>query len=275
MMSKILDGRALAARIREKIKTRVSALPSRPGLAVLLVGDDPASSLYVSLKRQACEEAGIAFDLSLYAASAHEDELIEKIRKLNQRRDIHGILVQLPLPTQNADRIIAAIDPLKDVDGFHPENLERLRGGEPCIASAVALGIMKLIDEAGARGHAVIVSSPLFAAPLQLLLKERAIESTIIQAEHPNLAQQTRTADILIVAEGTPGLITADMVKPGATVIDVGTTRTDEGLKGDVDFDTVKHIAGAITPVPGGVGPMTVAMLLVNILKAYDLQRVP
>ncbi|MCR4314205.1 MAG: bifunctional 5,10-methylenetetrahydrofolate dehydrogenase/5,10-methenyltetrahydrofolate cyclohydrolase, partial [Candidatus Uhrbacteria bacterium] len=207
-----------------------------------------------------------------------EDDLVTKIEELNVRRNIHGILVQLPLPTQNASRVIAAIDPLKDVDGFHPENLKRLREGKPAIASAVALGVMKLIDEAERSYRtnriyaACIVSSALFAAPLEILLKERGVTSTVVQAENTHLAEQTLHADILIVAEGIPGLITADMVKPGATVIDVGTTRTDAGLKGDVDFDSVKPIAGAITPVPGGVGPMTVAMLMVNILKAYDLQ---
>ncbi|MEK7619886.1 MAG: bifunctional 5,10-methylenetetrahydrofolate dehydrogenase/5,10-methenyltetrahydrofolate cyclohydrolase [Patescibacteria group bacterium] len=271
-MAQILDGKQLASRIREKIKTRVAALPSQPGLAVLLVGDDPASHLYVSLKKQACEEAGIFFELNLCPSDTPEQDLIKNIEALNARGDINGILVQLPLPGQNADRVIAAIDPLKDVDGFHPENLQRLRHGEPCIASAVALGVMKLIDEAKARGSACIVSSPLFAAPLVLLLKERGVQTTVVQAEVANLADRTREADILIVAEGIPGLIRGDMVKPGATVIDVGTTRTDEGLKGDVDFDSVEPLAGAITPVPGGVGPMTVAMLLVNILKAFDLQ---
>ncbi|TAL50664.1 bifunctional 5,10-methylenetetrahydrofolate dehydrogenase/5,10-methenyltetrahydrofolate cyclohydrolase [Patescibacteria group bacterium] len=274
-MAHILDGRALAERIREKIKTRVAALPSKPGLAVLLVGDDSASHLYVSLKRQACEESGIAFKLFLYTTTTSENELVEKIQDLNQRDDIHGILVQLPLPTQNADHVIAAIDPRKDVDGFHPENLKRLREGKPAIASAVALGVMKLLDEAKAHGNACIVSSSLFAAPLQILLKEQVIDSVVVQAESQELAQSVRAADILIVAEGIPGLITGPMVKPGATVIDVGTTRTDEGLRGDVDFESVEKIAGAITPVPGGVGPMTVAMLLVNILKAYSLLSPP
>lgn len=278
-MSQILDGKQLASRIREKIKTRVAALPSQPGLAVLLVSDDPASHLYVNLKRQACEEAGIAFELFLYPAETTEEKLVAKVEELNARRDINGILVQLPLPSQNANRVIAAIDPKKDVDGFHPENLEKLRRGEPCIASAVALGVMKLIDEAYGSHRtdktytACIVSSPLFAAPLEILLKERGIPSVIVQAENEHLADQTRQADILIVAEGIPSLIRGTMVKPGATVIDVGTTRTGEGLKGDVDFESVEPLAGAITPVPGGVGPMTVAMLLVNILKAYDLQR--
>ena len=272
-MATILNGRELATRIREKIRSRVQALPTRPGLGVILVGDDPASHLYVNLKKQACEEAGIFFELNPYPADIPEQDLISKINELNAREDIHGILVQLPLPSHNANDVIAAINPLKDVDGFHPENLERLRRDEPCIASAVALGVMKLLDEAKARGSACIVSSPLFAAPLEILLKERAIESVIIQAEDVHLADRTRESDILIVAEGIPGLITGEMVKHGATVIDIGTTRTDESLKGDVDFESVEPVAGAITPVPGGVGPMTVAMLLVNILKAYDLQK--
>lgn len=272
-MAYLLNGRHLAARIREKIRTRVAALPSQPGLAVLLVGSDPASHTYVGLKGAACEEAGIRFEQSLYLATEPEETLIHKIEELNARTDIHGILVQLPLPTQDADRVITAIDPKKDVDGFHPANLEALRRGNPGIASAVALGVMKLLDEAKAHGHACIVSSTLFAAPLEILLKERGVTSTVLSPENPSFAQQTRQADILIVAKGIPGLIRGEMVKPGATVIDVGTTRTDEGLKGDVDFDSVQPVAGAITPVPGGVGPMTVAMLLVNILKAYDLQK--
>lgn len=272
-MVQILDGKQLALRIREKIKARVTTLPSQPGLAVLLVGDDPASHLYVSLKKQACEEAGIRFELTLYPSNIAQDDLVAKVEELNQRVDIHGILVQLPLPTQNADRVIAAIDPIKDVDGFHPENLKRSREGKPALASAVAMGVMKLIDEANAHGNACIISSPLFAAPLVILFKERGVLATVIQAEDTDLAQWTRQADILVVAEGIPGLIRGDMIKPGATVIDVGTTRTDGGLKGDVDFESVEPVAGALTPVPGGVGPMTVAMLLVNILKAYDLQR--
>lgn len=274
-MAIILDGRTLAQNIREKVKARVQALGTQPGLAVILVGDDPASHTYVALKKKACEEAGIRFEQHLYFATEPEDTLINKIHELNTRADVTGILVQLPLPTQNADRIIAQIDPLKDVDGFHPVNLQNLEAGKPAIASAVALGILKLIGEAPreTNSEAVIVSSSLFAKPLQTLLREQHVLSTVVQSDDPKLADKAKTADILIVAVGQPGLITGDMVKPGATVIDVGTTRTDAGLKGDVDFDSVSKIAGAITPVPGGVGPMTVAMLLVNILKAYDLQR--
>ncbi|MBI5793878.1 bifunctional methylenetetrahydrofolate dehydrogenase/methenyltetrahydrofolate cyclohydrolase [Candidatus Uhrbacteria bacterium] len=274
-MALILNGKNLAMAIREKIKTRVAALSTPPGLAVILVGSDPASHTYVALKKKACEQVGIRFEQHLYFATESEDTLIKKIQELNARPDVNGILVQLPLPTQNADRVIAAIDPLKDVDGFHPVNLENLEAGKPAIASAVALGILKLIGEAPHKtgSQAVIVSSPLFAQPLQILLREQNITATVVDPDAQDLAKTTRAADILIVAVGHPGLITGGMVKPGAVVIDVGTTRTDAGLKGDVDFPCVEPIAGAITPVPGGVGPMTVAMLLVNILKARDLQR--
>ncbi len=277
IMAMNIDGKAIAQRIRGKIKTRVCALSSQPGLAVLLVGLDPASHVYVNLKEQACQEAGIHFEKYLYASDALEQEIVDRIHQLNHRDDIHGILVQLPLPSQKADNIIPEIDPRKDVDGFHKENLDRLRRGEPGIASAVALGVMKLIDDTLKtlpvnELRACIVASPRFAEPIELLLRERNIPATVVQAESLDLAEQTRKASILIVAEGIPSLIVGDMVAPGAIVIDVGTTRVNEKLNGDVDTASVEPIAGALTPVPGGVGPMTVAMLLVNILKAYDLQ---
>ncbi len=277
-MAMHLDGKAQAQRIRDKIKNRVGALSTQPGLAVILVGDDPASHTYVALKQDACEEAGIYFEKFLYSAEVEEGEIIKKVRELNTRKDIHGILVQLPLPNQDANNVIPEIDPLKDVDGFHKENLERLRRGEPAIASAVALGVMKLISTAlehypkGVNRTAVIVASVLFSEPIEILLKEHNLPTTVIQAESDNLAEATKSADILIVAEGIPGLITGDMVKPGAIVIDVGTTRVDGKLLGDVEQASVEKVAGALTPVPGGVGPMTVAMLLVNILKAYGFQ---
>lgn len=276
-MAIMLDGRAMAQRIREKVKQRVLKLPTRPGLAVLLVGSDPASHTYVGIKQKACEEVGIRFEKFLYFATEEEKMLIEKIRELNARSDIHGILVQLPLPSQDASRVIAKIDPNKDVDGFHPENLRRLKAGEPAIASAVALGVVKLIEMAEraerAEWGAVIVSSPLFAEPLITLLTEQGIEATVVDYADPALTTKTKMADILIVAVGRPGFITGDMVKPGAVVIDVGTTKVDDALMGDVNRASVEKVAGALTPVPGGVGPMTVAMLLVNVLKAYDLQN--
>lgn len=281
MTAQILDGRVLAARIRKKIKTRIVLLPTVPGLAVILVGNDPASHTYVNIKQAACEEVGIRFEKYLYFATEPEQTIIEKIHELNARLDIHGILVQLPLPTQNADLVIKEIDPKKDVDGFHPENLRRLKAGEPAIASAVALGIIKLIEESKtihdfSRGsRTVIISGPLFAEPLVCLLKERNIETTVANAIDPELAQKTKTADVLIVAVGKPGIITGEMIKPGAIVIDVGTTKIDGKLYGDVDQPSVEPIAGALTPVPGGVGPMTVAMLLNNVLNAYQLQTDP
>jgi methylenetetrahydrofolate dehydrogenase (NADP+)/methenyltetrahydrofolate cyclohydrolase len=285
----LIDGRALAARIRKKIKTRVCALPTPPGLAVILVGADPASHTYVGIKQAACEEVGIRFEKYLYFATESEQTIIDKIHELNAREDIDGILVQLPLPTQNADRVIKEINPRKDVDGFHPENLARLKKGQTTIASAVAMGVMKLIVESEASKkvaegigrkqriaedssrNAIIVSSQLFAEPLIHLLKERNISSMVVDTADPELKEKTKTADILIVAVGKPGLIKGEMIKPGAIVIDVGTTKINGKLYGDVDQISVEPIAGALTPVPGGVGPMTVAMLLVNVFRAHDL----
>jgi methylenetetrahydrofolate dehydrogenase (NADP+) / methenyltetrahydrofolate cyclohydrolase len=276
-MATILNGKELASKIQAKIADRVTNLPTTPSLAVVLVGDDPASHLYVGLKEKACKAAGIGFEKIVFAPEVLEEVIVEKVQSLNEDESVTGILVQLPLPTQNASNVIAAIDPLKDVDGFHPENLKRLEAAQPTIASAVALGVMRLIREAVGSytfpKTATIVSSPLFSRPLELLLEDQGATVTVTQAEDEKLADKTRGADILIVAEGEPGLIIGEMVKDGVIAIDVGTTRTDDGLKGDIDFESVEPVAGAITPVPGGVGPMTVAMLLVNILNAYGLQR--
>lgn len=276
-MAQLLDGRAMALRIREKLKARVEKLRTRPGLAVILVGSNPASRTYVGIKKKACEEVGIHFEQYMYSADESEQGIIKKIHELNAREDIHGILVQLPLPSQNASRVIAEIDPKKDVDGFHPENLRRLKAGEPAIASAVALGVVKLIKMAKkaetTERVAVIVSSPLFAEPLMILLKEQGMTATVVDYTDPELTTKTKQADILILAVGHPGLIIGEMVKQGSIVIDVGTTKVDGVIMGDIDSVSVEPVAGALTPVPGGVGPMTVAMLLVNILKAYDLQR--
>lgn len=278
----IIDGRAIAQTIRNKVKQRVAVLPTSPGLAVILVGADPASHTYVGLKQKACEEVGIRFEKYLYFATETEETLINKIHELNAREDIHGILVQLPLPNQDADRVIAEIDPKKDVDGFHPENITRLKSGEPAIAPAVALGIMKLIDEGRKmqdKGRqketeadkGMIISSELFAEPLIVLLAEQEISSTVVSPDDVELSQKTSKADILITAIGKPKFIKGEMIKPGAIVIDVGTTKFDDKIIGDVDRASVESVAGYLTPVPGGVGPMTVAMLLVNVLKAYSL----
>ncbi len=276
-MAHVLDGKAIAKTIREKVAIRVANLPNPPGLAVILVGDDPASHKYVELKRIACEEAGIGFDLNLYEASVDEQVIIDKVRELNTSEEVTGILVQLPLPNQDANKVIPEIDPLKDVDGFHRENVEKLKRGEFSIVSATALGVMKLIQVAALGSEypktATVVASPLFAEPLEIMLRQEKAKVVVTQAEDPDLIEKTRDADVIVVAEGIPGLIKAEHVKPGAIVIDVGTTKRDDHLEGDVDFDSVEPVASALTPVPGGVGPMTVAMLLVNILKAYSLQN--
>lgn len=285
-MALILDGKSIANAIREKIKLQVATLPTVPGLAILLVGDDSASHTYVSLKQKACEEAEIYFEKYLYSAQTLEEELIIKIHELNNQKNIHGILVQLPLPNQNADRVIAAIDPGKDVDGFHPKNLEALRAKKSALVPAVALGIMKLIDVAiskdplrtsplarGKTTRATIVSSYLFAEPLALLLRERNIISVVTNLNDPDFKQKTSAADILIVALGKPGIITAEFVKQNAIVIDVGTTKINGKLFGDVGRESVEPIVSSLSPVPGGVGPMTVAMLLLNVLNAYQNQK--
>ena len=282
-MATLLDGRAIGARIREKVRARVAAMPVSPGLAVILVGDDPASHLYDALKKKACEEARIRFELFLYPADEPEESLIAKIDQLNGRHDVTGILVQLPLPTQNADRVIAAIRPDKDVDGFHRDNLKALANGRPGIVSALALGIMKLVDEAKlpspSKGEGqgevrvAIVGSALFAEPLRHLFAEQRATVERVDPLDPTLADKTRTADILVVAVGKPGLIVGSMVKPGAIVIDVGTTKVGRRVVGDVDAESVLPVAGALSPVPGGAGPMTVAMLTLNVLKAAELQK--
>jgi len=275
-MAIILDGKALAERIRSKIKMRVSHLSPVPGLAVLLVGDDPASHTYVNIKQKACEEVGIYFEKFLYDKAVSEEILLQKIIELNHRKEINGILVQLPLPSQNADTIITAIDPKKDVDGFHPDNLNALKKGQPAIVSAVALGVMRLISLATKQTltpkTAVVISSTLFGEPLIPLLREQSIDGMIVNETDEDLVEKTKQADVIIIALGKPGFLTGEMIKSGAIVIDIGTTKIDDTLYGDVDVSTVESIAGALSPVPGGVGPMTVAMLLSNVLKAYQLQ---
>lgn len=274
-MSTILDGRKLSKTIKEKIKIRVMGLSTNPGLAVILVGSDPASHTYVNLKQKACEEVGILFNKIIYPDSVSEETIINKITELNNNKNIHGILVQLPLPNHDVDVIISHIDPKKDVDGFHKSNLEKLKNNKPSIAPAVALGIIKLICSSNvglANKEAVIVSSKLFAEPLQILLKDLKVRSKVVDHKSVNFSDLIKKADIVITAVGKPGLINESMLKSKSIIIDVGTTKVNGKLHGDVIISTENNDL-FITPVPGGVGPMTVAMLLVNVLKAYQLQK--
>lgn len=280
MAARIIDGKSLAADVRQSLKCAVASLAgrgARPGLAAILVGDDPASRIYVRNKARACEDAGVRSEVHELRASASEAALLELVARLNDDRAVHGILVQLPLPAQiDAQRILAAISPAKDVDGFHALNLGALLQGRPGFVPGTPAGVMRLLEHAGvplAGARSVIVGrSAIVGKPLALLLLQKDATVTICHSKTRDLAAIARQADILVAAVGKPKLVTANMVKPGACVIDVGINRTPEGtIVGDVDFGAVKEIAGSITPVPGGVGPMTVAMLIVNTVRAAEL----
>ncbi|NLG84353.1 MAG: bifunctional methylenetetrahydrofolate dehydrogenase/methenyltetrahydrofolate cyclohydrolase FolD [Firmicutes bacterium] len=277
MAARIIDGKAVAARIRAEVKAKAAALTekgTRPGLAVILVGDDPASRIYVNGKKKACAELGLYSEGYDLPATIPQAELIALIGRLNADPRIHGILVQLPLPAGFDERaVLAAIDPRKDVDGLHPVNMGRLLAGLPGFVPCTPAGVMELIREAGTEikgAECVVVGrSELVGKPAALLLLAAHGTVTICHSRTRNLAEVCRRADILVVAVGRPGLVTAGMIKPGATVIDVGTNRLPDGrLVGDVDFAAALEVAGAITPVPGGVGPMTITMLMWNTLQA-------
>lgn len=278
MTAQLIDGVALARHWRQRVAERAAALAARdhrPGLAVILVGDDPASQVYVRNKVKACGEVGIHSVLEAYPASLTEDELLARIAALNADPAIHGILVQLPLPAHlDAQRVIEAIAPEKDVDGFHIANAGALLVGHPAFRPCTPYGCMKMLEHIGRtdlRGqHAVVVGrSNIVGKPMALLLLQAGATVTICHSGTADLAHHTRQADILVAAVGKPRMIGADMVKPGAIVLDVGINRLPDGkLCGDVDFDAVREVAGWITPVPGGVGPMTIAMLLLNTVDA-------
>jgi methylenetetrahydrofolate dehydrogenase (NADP+)/methenyltetrahydrofolate cyclohydrolase len=280
-MSQIIDGKAVAADVRARVAAEVEELVAahgvRPGLATVLVGDDPASHVYVRNKRRSSEEVGIASIHHELPAETPQEELAELITTLNEDDAVSGILLQLPVPPQiDGDAMTALVDPLKDVDGLTPVNAGLLMQGGDGLVPCTPRGVMELLRVAGAelRGaRAVVVGrSKLVGKPLAALLL--AADCTVIHCHSRtrDLAAECRGADILIAAAGQPKLINGDMVREGAIVIDVGTNRTDDGLVGDVDFESVKEVAGAITPVPGGVGPMTRAMLLSNTLKAARLR---
>ena len=281
MAAQILDGKSLAAAIRTALKRKVDALVQRgvrPGLAVILAGDDPASRVYVRNKTSACAEVGVRSQQIDYPATVTQEELIRRISQLNADPAVHGILVQLPLPKPiDAARVLETIAPAKDVDGFHEANLGALLAGRPGVVPCTPLACMRLIEHAGvaiAGRHAVVVGrSNIVGKPVAQLLLQRDATVTICHSKSGSLADFTREGDILVAAVGRAKLVTGAMVKPGACVIDVGINRLADGkLAGDVDFESVKQVAGWITPVPGGVGPMTIAMLLENCLSAAARQ---
>ena len=274
MAATIIDGKALAAKCKEEIREKVGALKRRPGLAVIIVGDNPASRIYVNHKKKDCAECGIYSEEYALLANASQAELLELIGALNAREDIDGILVQLPLPPQFDEKtVLDAIAPDKDVDCFHPYNVGKLMIGEPRFLPCTPAGVMRMLQEYGVdpKGkHAVVVGrSNIVGKPQAMLLLQRHATVTICHSRTPDLGVFTRQADILVAAVGKRDLITAGMVKEGAVVIDVAMNRKEDGkLCGDVDFAPVAEKASHITPVPGGVGPMTRVMLLENTLTA-------
>ena len=279
MTAKLIDGTAISKRLRADVAARTAALAARghrPGLAVVLVGDDPASRVYVRNKIKACEDNGLHSSFDHYAADLDEAALLARIDELNRDPSIHGILVQLPLPPQiDQHKVIEAIAPEKDVDGFHVANAGALLVGRPLFRPCTPYGVMKMLEAEriplAGRNAVVIGRSNIVGKPMALLLLDAGATVTLCHSKTADLAAHTRAADVVVVAVGRRNVLTAAMVKPGATVIDVGMNRDDAGkLCGDVDFAGVSEVAGHITPVPGGVGPMTITMLLVNTIEAAE-----
>ncbi|MDM0105732.1 bifunctional methylenetetrahydrofolate dehydrogenase/methenyltetrahydrofolate cyclohydrolase FolD [Variovorax sp. J22R24] len=279
MTAQLIDGNALSRKIRAEVSGRIDALKAlgiEPTLAIVLVGDDPASQVYVKHKVNDSGETGLTANLERYPASMTEADLLARIHALNEDPKVHGILVQLPLPPHmDSHRVIEAISPAKDVDGFHVASAGALMVGQPGFWPCTPHGCMKMLDWIGydLRGkHAVVIGrSNIVGKPMAMMLLAKNATVTICHSATKDLAALTRQADVVVAAVGKRNILTADMVKPGAVVIDVGMNRKDDGkLAGDVDFDGVKEVAGWITPVPGGVGPMTRAMLLANTLEAAE-----
>lgn len=277
--ARLIDGNALSKQLRGDVAQRAAALKARgitPGLAVVLVGDNPASQVYVRNKVKACEDSGLHSVLEKYEASMTEAQLLARVDALNNDPAIHGILVQLPLPAHiDAHKVIESISPAKDVDGFHVASAGALMVGQPGFWPCTPYGCMKMLESIGyeLKGkHAVVIGrSNIVGKPMALMLLQKNATVTVCHSATPDLKAMTQQADVVVAAVGKRNVLTADMVKPGAVVIDVGMNRNDEGkLCGDVDFEGVKRVAGWITPVPGGVGPMTITMLLVNTLEAAE-----
>ena len=284
MTARILEGTVFAQQIKEEAKKNADRLKETygvtPGLAVVIVGENPASQVYVRNKHKACEALGIYSEVIAMPESTTKEELIAKVDELNASAKIHGILVQLPLPEQIArfeSEILDRIDPLKDVDGFHPVNVGRLVTGQPALVPCTPFGCIRMLELAGipmdGKKAVIIGRSNIVGKPMLHLLLQKNATVTICHSHTKDLASITREADILVAAIGKPHFVTADMVKPGAAVIDVGINRiAPKKLAGDVDFEQVKEVAGAITPVPGGVGLLTIAMLMQNAVHAAEMQ---
>jgi methylenetetrahydrofolate dehydrogenase (NADP+)/methenyltetrahydrofolate cyclohydrolase len=280
MTAQLIDGNLLSKQLRSEMAARVQALQAKgitPGLAVILVGDNPASQVYVRNKVKACHDTGLHSVLEQHSANLTEAQLLARVQALNLDPTIHGILVQLPLPAHiNAQKVIEAISPAKDVDGFHMASAGALMTGMPGFWPCTPFGCMKMLDSIGysLRGkHAVVIGrSNIVGKPMALMLLQQNATVTICHSATPDLKAMTLQADVIVAAVGQRNVLTADMVKPGAVVLDVGMNRNEEGkLCGDVDFEGVKAVASYITPVPGGVGPMTITMLLINTLQAAEL----
>jgi methylenetetrahydrofolate dehydrogenase (NADP+)/methenyltetrahydrofolate cyclohydrolase len=277
MAARILDGKSLAAQLRAGVKEKVAQFSQRGirlGLAAILAGDDPASRVYVRNKVRACEETGVRSSLFELPASVTEAQLLQRVEALNADPLVHAVLVQLPLPRHvDAARVLQAVSPAKDVDGFHEANLGALLAGKPRVVPCTPAGVMRLLEQAkvplAGRRAVVLGRSTIVGKPLSLLLLQKDATVTICHSKSSGLERLAKEADILVAAIGRAKLVGAEMVKPGACVVDVGVNRLADGsLAGDVDFEAVKSVAGWITPVPGGVGPMTIAMLLENCLRA-------
>lgn len=287
MSANIIDGKQIAEEIRKEVAQEVEKLNEqgiKPGLATVLVGEDPASQTYVGMKQKTCEVLGMHSIAEKHPAEMKEEELLKLVEQLNQNPDVHGVLVQLPLPDQiDEQKVLLAIDPAKDVDGFHPDNVGRLMVGQPRFSPCTPAGIVELLHRSGnppAGKHVVVVGrSNIVGKPVAILLMQKNDRAnatvTVAHSRTQNLPDVVRDADIVIAAIGSPHFIKADWLKPGAVVIDVGTNRVDDAtrergwrLVGDVDFDAAVEVASAITPVPGGVGPMTITMLMVNTIEA-------
>lgn len=284
-MADIIDGKSIAAQIRAELKDEVAAFHQQtqitPHLAAVLVGEDPASAVYVRMKRKACEQAGMASSLHTPAADTTTEELLALVESLNADENVHGILVQLPLPDQiDEKRILDAVVAAKDVDAFHPENVGLIVQGRPRFLPCTPHGVQELLRRSGvevAGSHAVVIGrSEIVGKPMANILIQKGEAAnatvTVCHSRTRNLAQIVRSADIVIAAIGQPEFVTADMIKPGAVVIDVGVNRVGKKLVGDVDFEGVSRVASKITPVPGGVGPMTIAMVLQNTFAAAKLR---